>query len=99
VEREAPQAAEASEGFDTVLGRLREVVERLEAGSLTLEDSLRVFEEGVRLSRRGAQMLDSAEKRVDVLLAGEDGTRTEPFVSRGEAAGERPEGAAGRRDE
>ena len=99
MEGEAPPTVEAGEGFDTVLARLREVVERLEAGNLTLEESLRVFEEGVRLSRRGAQMLDSAEKRVDILLTGEDGARTEPFVSRGEAATERPTGAVVRKDE
>jgi exodeoxyribonuclease VII small subunit len=97
---DAAQAAPVAEGFDVVLERLREVVERLEAGNLTLEESLRVFEEGVRLSRRGAQILDGAEKRVDILLAGEDG-RTEPFrdVSRGEAAAERADGASARRDE
>ena len=97
---EAPQAAPVAEGFDVVLARLREVVERLEAGNLTLEEALRVFEDGVRLSRRGAQILDSAEKRVDILLAGEDGMRTEPFgeTSGGPAAGERPEPAVVRKD-
>ncbi|HEY3359993.1 MAG TPA: exodeoxyribonuclease VII small subunit [Polyangia bacterium] len=92
---EAPQAAPVAEGFDVVLERLHEVVERLEAGNLTLEESLQVFEDGIRLSRRGAQILDSAEKRVDILLAGEEGVRTEPFgdTSRGEAAGARPDAA------
>lgn len=74
----------SEEGFDQVLARLRGVVERLEGGNLSLEQSLAAFEEGVRLSRQGAQMLDAAESRVDVLLR--DGT-TAPF-------GE-PEGAGG----
>jgi exodeoxyribonuclease VII small subunit len=57
------------EGFDQVLAQLRAVVERLEGGSLSLEQSLAAFEEGVRLSRRGAHILDAAEKRVEVLMA------------------------------
>jgi exodeoxyribonuclease VII small subunit len=57
------------EGFDQVLLRLRAVVERLEGGSLSLEQSLAAFEEGVRLSRQGAQILDAAERRVEILMA------------------------------
>lgn len=76
-------------GFDEVLGRLRQVVARLEQGNLTLEQSLREFEDGVKLSRRGAEILDAAEKRVEVLVRGEDGgDRAEPF------AGGAPDGRA-----
>lgn len=56
-------------GFDQVLTRLRAVVERLEGGNLSLEQSLAAFEEGVKLSRQGAQMLDAAESRIEVLLS------------------------------
>jgi exodeoxyribonuclease VII small subunit len=56
--------------FDDVLARLRSLVERLESGNLPLEDSLRFFEEGMELCRQGAAVLDKAEKRVEVLLAG-----------------------------
>lgn len=66
-------------GFDKVLERLRGVVEKLEAGSLGLEESLAAFEEGVRLSRRGAEILDAAERRVEVLTRGEEGDRIVPF--------------------
>jgi exodeoxyribonuclease VII small subunit len=70
----------ASPNFDQLLDRLRQVVERLEKGDLTLEDSLAAFEEGVKLARRGAEILDGAERRVEILLKGEDGElRTEPF--------------------
>ena len=68
------------EGFDHVLAGLKGVVERLEGGSLSLEQSLQAFEEGVRLSRRGAEILDAAELRIETLLrdgAGE--VRTVPF--------------------
>jgi len=56
--------------FDDILSRLRALVERLESGNLALEDSLRYFEEGMELCRQGASVLDKAEKRVEVLLAG-----------------------------
>ncbi len=67
-------------GFDEVLARLRSVVSQLEQGSLGLEDSLRVYENGVSLARRGHTLLDGAEKRVELLLrVGEDGPVTADF--------------------
>lgn len=67
-------------GFDSVLERLRDVVRRLETGSGSLEDSLRIYEQGVRLSRRGHELLDRAEKRVELLLReGRDGATVAPF--------------------
>jgi exodeoxyribonuclease VII small subunit len=65
--------------FDDLLVRLRGVVEKLESGHLPLEDGLRYFEEGMALCRKGAEILDRAEKRVEVLLAGPAGPRTAPF--------------------
>jgi exodeoxyribonuclease VII small subunit len=74
--------ADAAEmGFDAILTRLREVVQKLESGELSLEQSLAVYEEGVQLARRGQQLLASAEKRVEILVsaAGPDGVQTAPF--------------------
>ncbi len=62
--------ARTDEGFDTVLVRLRKVVERLESGNLSLEESLTVYEEGVALAQRGHKLLDGAERRVELLIAG-----------------------------
>ena len=56
------------DGFDGVVGRLKQTVEKLEHGNLTLEESLRTFEEGVTLARRGHELLDAAEKRVELLV-------------------------------
>lgn len=61
------------ERFDEILTRLRGVVEKLESGNLSLEDSLKFFEEGIGLCRRGATILDSAERKVEVLLGGASG--------------------------
>lgn len=60
-------------GFDGVLVRLRSVVDRLEQGNLSLEESLKTFEDGVLLARQGHTLLDAAEKRVELLLRGPDG--------------------------
>jgi exodeoxyribonuclease VII small subunit len=64
----APSTTEAV-GFEDALKRLTAIVERLESGDLSLEQSLALFEEGTRLSRSSQAQLDSAEKRVEELLA------------------------------
>jgi len=70
-------ADEGNDGFDAVLARLRKVVERLETGNLSLEESLAAYEEGVGLAQRGHQLLDGAEQRVELLVAG--GARSVPL--------------------
>jgi exodeoxyribonuclease VII small subunit len=75
-------AAASPERFDEILTRLRGLVERLESGNLPLEESLRSFEEGMELCRRGAAILDGAEKKVETLIATSQGggaPRTAPF--------------------
>ena len=54
--------------FESALSRLSEIVERLEGGELPLEESLKLFEEGVRLARTAEARLEAAEKRVEELL-------------------------------
>ncbi len=75
----SPAPSEDQQGFDQVLSSLRTVVERLEGGNLSLEQSLAAFEEGVRLSRKGAQILDAAEHRIELLLKDDAGARAVPF--------------------
>ena len=64
----------AVEKFETSLKRLEEVVKKLEAGDLSLEDSLKAFEEGVKHAGFCARKLDEAEKRVELLLKQKDGS-------------------------
>ena len=71
--------AEQEPGFDAILVRLREVVQKLESGELSLEQSLAVYEEGVQLARKGQQLLASAEKRVEILVSASSGIETAPF--------------------
>ncbi len=54
--------------FEKSLSRLEELVEKLESGELTLEESLEAFEEGVKISRECRKYLDQAEKRIEVLM-------------------------------
>jgi len=76
IEAMAPELA-PDDGFDAVLARLRKVVEHLEAGQLSLEESLTAYEDGIALARRGHELLDGAERRVELLVAG--GSQTVPL--------------------
>lgn len=66
----AEQGTQKPEGLsmESILERLTRVVETLEKGDLALEESLRMYEEGVKLTREGQRRLDSAEKRIEMLL-------------------------------
>ena len=66
--------------FEDALQRLEQIVDQLEAGDLPLDDSLKVFEEGVALARRCAKYLEEAEKRIELLTKDESGLlKTELF--------------------
>jgi exodeoxyribonuclease VII small subunit len=54
--------------FEKKLGRLEEIVEKMETGELSLEESLKLFEEGVKLSRECNVQLSEAEQKVKLLL-------------------------------
>lgn len=70
----------ATEKFETSLKKLEEIVRKLEGGSLSLEESLKAFEEGVKHSSFCAKKLDEAERKVEILLKRKDGTLgREPF--------------------
>ncbi len=66
--------------FEDSLTRLEQLVGQLESGNLPLEESLKVFEEGIALARRCAKYLEEAEKRIEVLTKDEQGALgTTPF--------------------
>jgi exodeoxyribonuclease VII small subunit len=58
----------AEKKFENALERLEEIVKELESGDLPLEQSLKLFEEGIKLSRICNKRLEDAERRVDILL-------------------------------
>lgn len=55
--------------FEKKLGRLEEIVQKMEKGDLALEDSLKLFEEGVKLSRECHARLNEAETKVKLLMS------------------------------
>jgi exodeoxyribonuclease VII small subunit len=77
--------------FEGALKQLEEIVQRLEKGELALEESLKLYEEGIRLSRICHSKLEEAEGKIEILLkdgkgdpvAGPDGrARTRAFPPR-----------------
>ncbi len=71
--------------FEDSLQKLEKIVQKLEQGELTLEDSVRLFEEGMQLSHSCRQELDAAEGRIQQLVARRDEElKTEPFPSEDE---------------
>src|SRR5687768_7949317 len=81
--REQTKSAAAAEpNFETQLASLERIVRELERGELPLEQSLELFEQGVRLSRECQERLNEAERRIETLLRGGDGTTIAvPFES------------------
>lgn len=76
----APESSEAMPrevarelSFEDAIERLSEIVEALESSGLPLEQSLKLFEEGVQLARKSQARLDSAERKVQELLAYDEG--------------------------
>lgn len=61
--------------FETKIQRLEEIVKKMEAGELALEESLKFFEEGVKLSRECQSELDAAEQKVEILLNAKTGEK------------------------
>ena len=63
----------AEKKFEAALARLEEIVSSLESGELGLEQSLKLFEEGVKLARICNARLEEAERKVEVLLKDKNG--------------------------
>ncbi len=68
--------------FESDLNRLKKIVETLENGNLSLEDSLNYFEEGIRMYRKCSTVLNNAEQKILLLL--DDENREISFNMNGE---------------
>jgi len=70
----------AEKKFEAALTRLEEIVQELEKGDLSLEQSLKLFEEGIKLSRICNKQLAEAERKVEILVKDKNGNiGAEPF--------------------
>ncbi|MEY1661065.1 exodeoxyribonuclease VII small subunit [Isoalcanivorax beigongshangi] len=65
--------------LEQALATLDTLVERMESGELSLEESLKAFEEGIRLTRECQQALQQAEQKVRILLTPQAGAEPTPF--------------------
>lgn len=75
-----PVEAPKKDDFERSLGRLEEVVKRLESADLSLDEAMKLFEEGVTLSRECQKQLEEAEGRIEILLKKADGKiAAQPF--------------------
>jgi exodeoxyribonuclease VII small subunit len=71
----------SEKSFEKSLAELEQIVEKMEEGGLSLNESLALFEKGVKLARFLREELDKAEKKIAILLKDEKGeTKEEPFL-------------------
>lgn len=71
----------AKQTFENAIKRLESIVQDLEGGDLTLDEALKKFQEGIKLSKFCSNKLDETEKKVSILLKDEKGNvRAEPFL-------------------
>ena len=75
--------------FENSLKELEKIVRRLEEGDSSLEDSLKLFEDGVRLSRECQERLNQAERRIEILLKDENGNPTLQKIEKADLREER----------
>lgn len=76
--------AKKQQSFETSLQRLEEIVQQLESGEVSLEDSVKVFEEGMAIYQRCSQQLGEAERKIEKLVKTEDGFQLELIDSLGD---------------
>jgi exodeoxyribonuclease VII small subunit len=74
-------ASTKANDFENAFQKLETIVQRLESEELPLDESLRLFEEGIGLSRFCHQRLEEVEKKIEMILADAKGQpKTEPFA-------------------
>ena len=74
--------------FEEAMARLETIVAELEKGDLPLDESLKIFEEGIKLSKNCLKMLDEAERKVEILIQDKDGKKRIRAISLDEESNE-----------
>lgn len=68
--------------FEESLNQLEKIAQDIEKGGLSLEEAISQFEKGIKLSKECSEILDKAEKRINILIQSENGElKEEDFVS------------------
>lgn len=68
------------ESFEDLIKRLEEITNKLEKEQLSLDDSVKLFEEGIALSKKCNSKLEEAEKKITILINENDNLREENFI-------------------
>jgi exodeoxyribonuclease VII small subunit len=76
--------------FEQAMARLEAIVGELEKGELPLDESLRIFEEGIRLSKSCLKVLEDAERKVEVLVQEKNGKKQLHAFSPDESESDEP---------
>jgi len=85
--------------FEDALKRLEKIVAEMESGEISLDESLKRYEEGIKLSRFCVKKLEEAEKKIEILQKGLDGKVTKKkFKPDAEGSGGVPEQPARKQD-
>jgi exodeoxyribonuclease VII small subunit len=74
--------------FEDALANLEALVEAMEEGDLSLEESLKAFEQGIKLTRECQQALDQAEQKVQLLVKAGELPEAEPYADPDDATAE-----------
>jgi exodeoxyribonuclease VII small subunit len=78
------ETKQALESFEANLAELEQVVKQLEAGDLTLEQALILFEKGVALAQTCRKQLEEAETRIEILLKKNNRVEAQPYEAENE---------------
>lgn len=76
--------------FEDAMARLETIVAELEKGDLPLDESLKIFEEGVRLSKSCLKMLDETERKVEILIQEKNGKKRLRALTVGDEEADEP---------
>ena len=71
------KSSENTMTFENAMSRLEEIVGKLESGKVSLDESLKLYEEGLELVRLCSDTLDKAEQKIKIVKTGSNGTKTE----------------------
>ena len=73
------KSTKKEEKFEDKIIKLEEIVAELEKGNLSLDDSVKKFEEGIKISKECNEILESAEKKISILLEQDGEIKEEKF--------------------
>lgn len=75
--------AKSEENFEDLMVKLEEITSKLETDKLSLDESVKLFEEGMEISKKCNEKIEDAEKRITILLKTNDEIKEENFVPEG----------------